>query len=127
MDLARGTCSLVHALISARLAPSETLPRLPGAKYCTLEIDTSEVIVDFQWPFPMDCQWHFPTQFHLSVGVPKGLSLAQWISTGMFQLTFSVFFPNGLSFCEVSCVIFCPNPCTLSGPAEAKELSLQGI
>ena len=35
-----------------------------GTKYCTPEINTSEVIVDFQWHFPMDFQWHFSTHFH---------------------------------------------------------------
>ena len=27
----------------------------------TPEINTSEIIVDFQWHFPTDFQWHFPT------------------------------------------------------------------
>ena len=30
-------------------------------------------------------QWHFPTDCHLSAVVSKGLSLSQWIFTGMFQ------------------------------------------
>ena len=32
-----------------------------GAKDCTPEINTSEILVDFQWHFPMSCQWHSPT------------------------------------------------------------------
>ena len=35
-----------------------------GAKDCPPEIDGSEIIVDFQWHFPMDFQWHFPMEFH---------------------------------------------------------------
>ena len=50
-----------------------------GTKYCTPEIDTSEIIVDFQWHFQMDFQWHFPTKCNLSVVFSKGLSLCQWI------------------------------------------------
>ena len=34
-----------------------------GAKYCTAEIDTSE-IVGLQWHVQMDCQWHVPMEFH---------------------------------------------------------------
>ena len=34
-----------------------------GTTYCTLEIDTSEII--------MNCQWHFPTNGHLSAVFPK--------------------------------------------------------
>ena len=33
------------------------LPHTVGAKDCTPEIDTSEIIVDFQRHFPMDGQW----------------------------------------------------------------------
>ena len=29
-------------------------------KYCTPEIDTSEIIVELKWHFPMDFQWHGP-------------------------------------------------------------------
>ena len=35
-----------------------------GQKICAPEIDTSEIIVDFQWHFPMDFERHFPTTFH---------------------------------------------------------------
>ena len=45
-----------------------------GEKDCTPEINTSEIIVDFQWHFPMDCQWHFPTDVHLSVVCSNGIS-----------------------------------------------------
>ena len=39
-----------------------------GAKDCTPEVDTSGIIVDFQWHVPMDCQLHFLTEFHFSHG-----------------------------------------------------------
>ena len=60
-----------------------------GAKDCTPEINTSEIIVDFQWHFPMDFQWCFPTEFRLSMAFPEGLSLAQWIFTGIVLCIFS--------------------------------------
>ena len=50
-----------------------------GARYCTPEINTSEIIVDYQWHSPMDCQWHFPTEFHVSAVCSVGSSLVQWI------------------------------------------------
>ena len=57
-----------------------------GTKYCTLEIDTSEIIVDFQW--------HLPTDFHFSVEI----SLSQWIFTRNLQWTFTGTFQfNGIS------------------------------
>ena len=37
-----------------------------GAKDCTPEINSSEIIVDFQWRCPMGFQWHFPTEIHFS-------------------------------------------------------------
>ena len=55
-------------------------------KYCTPEIDILEVIVDLQWHFPMDFQWHFPTEVHFSAVFSEGLSLPQWISTGIICL-----------------------------------------
>ena len=54
-----------------------------GAKDCTPEISTSEIIVDLKWHFPMDVQWHFPTNCHSSVVCSKGMSLFQWIFTGI--------------------------------------------
>ena len=59
-----------------------------GAKYCTPEIDTSEIIVDVQWHLPTYFQWHLPTQFHLSVLLSKGLSLVQWIMLEMCPMHF---------------------------------------
>ena len=44
-----------------------------GAEDCTPQINTSEIIVDFQW--------HFPAEVHLPVVVSKGSSLVQWIVT----------------------------------------------
>ena len=40
------------------------IPGSLGAKYCTPEINTSEIIVEFQWHFPMAVQWHVPTTCH---------------------------------------------------------------
>ena len=61
-----------------------------GAKDCTPEIDTSEIIGDFQWHLPMDCN------------LSSGLFLE--LSNG-----FSAAFSNGFQFCEIWCaVIFCP-------------------
>ena len=66
-----------------------------GAKDCTPEVDTSEVIADFQWHLPMDFQWHLPTDCPLSAVVSKGLSpgqrifteIVQWIFSGILQWT----------------------------------------
>ena len=43
-------------------------PKAIGAKDCTPEIDTSEIIGDFQWRFPMDFQRHFPSGCSLVSG-----------------------------------------------------------
>ena len=58
-------------------APTDARRRSPflEAEDCTPEINTSEIIVHFQWYVPMDCQWHFPTEFHLPGVFSKGLSL----------------------------------------------------
>ena len=80
-----------------------------GAKDCTPEIDTSEIIVDFQWHFPMICQWHFPTEFRCSVVFSKGLSLSQWILTGIVQWIFTGIV-QWISFCDFWRAIFCPEP-----------------
>ena len=61
-----------------------------GAKDRTPEIDTSESIVDFQWDFP--------TEFHFSAVRSKGLSLFQWIVTGIVQWIFSVTLKWNLTF-----------------------------
>ena len=70
-------------------------PKL-GAKYCTPEIVTSEIIVDFRWHVPMDvfsgifqrhltCQWYFAKDCHFSSG------LVLQLSNGI-----SVVFSNGI-------------------------------
>ena len=69
-----------------------------GAKDCKPEIDTSEIIVDFQWHFPMDCHSHFPTDFYLSVVFSKGLPLFQLIFNGSVKWTFSGIFHWNLTF-----------------------------
>ena len=56
---------------------SPSQPPSLGAKDCTQEIDTSEIIVTIQWHFPMDFRWHFPTEFHIPVVFSKGLSLVR--------------------------------------------------
>ena len=58
------------------------------ANYCTPEINTSEIIVDFQWHFPVACRWQCPTEFHFSVVLSKGLSLVQWVFTGSVHWNF---------------------------------------
>ena len=59
------------------------------ANYCTPEINNSEIIVDVQWHFPINCQRCFPMDFHFSVVCSKGLSLPQWMFTGIVQWVFS--------------------------------------
>ena len=44
----------------------------------------SEIIMDVQWPFPTDVP--------LSAVLPKGVSLVQWICTGVVQWIFSDIF-----------------------------------
>ena len=69
-----------------------------GAKDCTPEIDTSEVIVDLQRRSPMALQWHFQTDFHVTAVCSKGLSLPQWIFTGIVQWTFGGNFQQHVTF-----------------------------
>ena len=71
---------------------------LLGAKDCTLELTASDIVVDFQWHFPMDFQWHLGTEFHLSVICSKGLSLFQWMFTGIVQGTASGIFQRNVTF-----------------------------
>ena len=71
--------------------PLSSLRRL-GAKDFTPEINTSEIIVDFQWHFPTDCQWYFPTESHFSAVLSKGLPLPGWMFTGIVQWTFGDIF-----------------------------------
>ena len=47
----------------------DVLVSLLGATDCTPEIDTSEIMLDFQWHFPMDFEWQFPTNCHISVAL----------------------------------------------------------
>ena len=83
---------------SPRLVPVPSLPARPrelhacmGARDCTPEIDTSEIIVDFQW--------HCPTEFHFPAVFSKGWSLVQRILTGIVQWIFSgVFQWNNASY-----------------------------
>ena len=58
----------------------------------------------------MDVQWHFLTEFHLTVVVSKGLSLAQWTFTGIVQRIFSGIsqYIRCVHFCDSWRVIFCP-------------------
>ena len=80
--------------LSARLAssPLRILGARLGARDCTPEINSSEIIVDFQWHFPMDGEWHVPTDFHVSEVFSEGLSLVLWILTGIVRWTFSGIF-----------------------------------
>ena len=51
----------------------------PGTTDCKTEIDTSEIVEDFQRHVPMDRQWHVPTDLKFSVAFSEGLSLSQWM------------------------------------------------
>ena len=84
---------------------------LLGAKYCTPEINTSEIIVDFQSRFPMD--------FHLSLVCSKGLSLFQWISSGLFQRTFSGIFKQNCTVATSGAYSLAPG--TTSCPSSGGE------
>ena len=75
---------LIPCLLTGRVRGSSGKGTRIGAKDCTPEIVTSEIIVDFQW--------HFQMEFHLSVVCSKGLTLLQWIITGSVQWTFSGLF-----------------------------------
>ena len=55
-------------------------------KDCAPEINTSEIIVDCV-ACSNGCSM-VPTEFHLSVVCSKGLSLSQWIFTGIVQWSF---------------------------------------
>ena len=80
----------LHDQGSRRASVPAAISRIfQGAKCCTPEINTSEIIMDFQWHFPIDLQWHFPMAFHFSVVLSKGLSLVQRISSGILQRTSS--------------------------------------
>ena len=63
----------------------------------------------FQWHLPLDVQQYFPTEFHLSVVLPKGLSLFQWISLELSN-GLQWHFPMDFHFCDLWCEIFCPDP-----------------
>ena len=60
-----------------------------GAKGCAPESNASEIVVDFQWHFQMDCQqhfsldvqWHCPMVAHLFSGIVQGLSFVQFKSS----------------------------------------------
>ena len=79
MKVARAPSGALGALVAQRADALDahigaSLASHLGAKDSTPEIDTSEIIVDFQWHFPMDFQWHAPTTFQISVVFSKGLS-----------------------------------------------------
>ena len=65
-----------------------------GAKDCTPEFDTLEIIMDFQWHFPMDVQWHFPTdvQWHFPKDCHLSSGFVLELSTG-FQWPFPIELP----------------------------------
>ena len=80
-----------------------------GATYCTPEIDTSEIIVDFSgisyWTFRdillrnLTSKSHFPKGYRFPGGFPLETSNG-----------FSEIISNGVSLlCDFWCVIFCPN------------------
>ena len=94
-----GSCTRRRACRRGRSSPRGPRGCRPGgAKDCTPEIDTSEIIADCQWLSPMDVQWHVPTEFHFSVAFSKGLSLFLWIFTRVVQWTFSGIFQWSFTF-----------------------------
>ena len=78
--------------------PAADASVLQGQRNCTPEIDTSEIIKDFEWHFPVDFQWHVPMELHLSVVFSEGLSLVQWIVTGIVPWNFSGVFQWNFTF-----------------------------
>ena len=70
-----------------------------GAKCCTLEIDTSEIIVDLQRHFPMDCRWHLSAACYFAMGCSKGLSSGLLLESS-----------DGLS-AALSCEVVRPSRC----------------
>ena len=68
-----------------------------GAKDCTPEINTSEIVVDFQWYFPMDVQWHFPTKLIFQWYFPKDCHVSSGFVLNLSN-GFSVAFSNGVLF-----------------------------
>ena len=53
--------------------------------------------------------WQFPTEFHFSALFSKGLSLVQWIFTGICHWFFSGILTIDFHVCEIWCVIVCPD------------------
>ena len=85
-------------------------PRIPAPtqNHCTPEIKTSEIIVDFQWHFPMDVQWCFPTNKSLVSGIFQRIVTFPVDNYWKFPMDFQWRFPMELHFCDFWCVIFCP-------------------
>ena len=86
LNYVRHTHAHIHSIswvgVGGSYSIDETRRHRLGTDYCTPDIDTSEIIVDCQWHFPMDYQRCFPTDLNLSVVCSKGLSLSRWISAG---------------------------------------------
>ena len=84
-----------------------------------------EIVVDFQWHFPMDFQWHFPTESHSSVVFPKIMALVQWIFIGIVKWNFNDMFQWTFSFViMIRCVTFCPES---SAGRDARRDSCEGF
>ena len=89
------------------------------ANYCTPEIDTSEIIVDVQWRFPMDPQWHFPTYFHSSVFFFKRIVTCPADFYWKFPLDFQRHIPNNRITCifpRSGVLSFCPENGSRAAP-----------
>ena len=97
---ARRGCYCAGAVYQRRLFTPPAV-RL-GTKDCTPGIDTSEIMVDCHWDFPMDAQWHFPTGFHLSAVCSKGCHFSGGCSLELSNGC-SVAFSNGISCCSNLC------------------------
>ena len=67
-------CIYIYILVYTYVFSSE------GAKYCTPEIDTSEITADSQWHSRMACQWHFPTDVHFCApGEADAKEAGRWL------------------------------------------------
>ena len=78
-------------------APERHAPR-GGAKDCAQKINTSEIIVDFQRPFPMDVQFIFQWNVTFQRYVPKDCHLFSGCLLGLSN-GFSAAFSDGFQLC----------------------------
>ena len=80
-----------------------------GAKDCTPEIKTSEIIVDVQWHIPMDVQWHVPTDVNLSVVLFQRIVTCPVDVYLNCPMDCQWHVPMHVHVCDIWCVICCPS------------------